>query len=59
MSDSDNLEVTEPETAPDEYVARLAECRRRLTILYKNLISLNDLMEESQAVRDPASQNRH
>ena len=55
----DYPDAIEPETLSDEYLARLAEYRRRLTRLYEKLTLVNGMIEEHQILADPASQIRH
>lgn len=49
----------EPSTISEAYLARLAEYRRRLTLLRDNLFRLNGILEDSEVAREPVTATRH
>lgn len=55
----DLAEEEEPATVSEEYLARLAEYRRRLSLLRDNLFRLNSLIESEEALLNPGTHTRH
>ncbi|MBW6424848.1 hypothetical protein KX729_25695 [Rhizobium sp. XQZ8] len=55
----DLADEEEPATVSEGYVARLAEYRRRLSLLRENLSTLNGIMEEAEAARVLATRTCH
>jgi Mg2+ and Co2+ transporter CorA len=55
----DFADEREPEAVSEQYLARLAEYRRRLTALRASLFQLNDLIDRVGAVQGAPSQTHH
>jgi hypothetical protein len=55
----DLADEEEPSSVSEAYLAKLAEYRRRLTLLRDNLFRLNGQLEDAELACQPARETRH